>query len=107
MSKVLRVRDLYDGPFVDNLPDLLVIWSRNRPISKAWSPKVGEAKVDYPPYRSGNHLPDGILFACGPGILHDHAIGSVSLMDLPATFAARLGVRLPDLEGVPIPEIGG
>ena len=105
VSKVLRVRDIFSGPFIDYFPDLLVIWNRKRPISNAWSPQYGEIKVDLPPIRQGNHLPDGVLFASGPAIAADQSIGLVSLMDLSATIAKRLGVALPNLDGVPIPEI--
>jgi predicted AlkP superfamily phosphohydrolase/phosphomutase len=105
VNTVIRLQDRYEGPYQDNLPDLLVIWNRFQPISQAFSPQVGTIKVQDLDLRPGNHIDDGILFASGPGIPNGSHFERASLMDLTATISAKLGVSLPDIDGMPIPEL--
>ena len=107
VQEVLRTAYLYPGDYLDNLPDLLVVWNRNAPISCAGSVKVGEIRSTYPGYWSGNHVPDGIFFASGPGIEPEELTPPVSVMDMAPTIAALLEIRLPDVDGVPIAAICG
>ena len=102
VEKVLPIQQIYRGPEVDNLPDLLVVWNRQRPIASATSPKIGEIRLPYPDMRSGNHLPDGMLIASGPGIEQGTQVAAASVTDIAATVAALLGEHLPDCDGTPI-----
>jgi|GEM_PF-6668934 len=80
VNTVIRLQDRYEGPYQDNLPDLLVIWNRFQPISQGFPPQVGTIKVQDLDLRPGNHIDDGILFASGPGIpngSHGYYFGKV------------------------------
>ena len=105
VERVIRPHEIYKGPFSDNLPDLLVLWNRVQPISQVHTPEWGTIKQENFALRPGNHVSDGILFASGPGIASGTQFGPVSLMDLPATVSARLGVLLQDIDGAPISEL--
>jgi len=102
IKEVLRTDDLYRGEYRDHLPDLLVIWRRDAPISSAWSPKIGEIRRAPVEYRSGNHVPDGFFWAFGPGIEPATLLPPISVMDLAPTIATLLGTPLPHIDGAPV-----
>jgi predicted AlkP superfamily phosphohydrolase/phosphomutase len=103
------------GPCRDLLPDLLVMW-RTTPqagLRRVISPQFGRiaraapGDGQGPNGRSGNHRPEGILFAVGKGIEAGHrSQNRPNTVDLAPTVVRRLGVqcRLP-LAGTPIPEL--
>ena len=63
---VLLSRDLYDGPYLDVLPDLLVRWHRRpRMADRITSPRVGEVHRPYQGARTGDHHPRGLLIRLG------------------------------------------
>lgn len=103
VTAVLRVSDLYDGPHLDELPDLVVDWNRDAPISKASSPTIGTVTGRYASTRSGDHRLDGHLFVTGPGSEGIDLGESVDLVDIAPTIAGHFGVTLDDIDGRPIP----
>ena len=107
VARVLRTDDLYRGEHRDLLPDLLVEWSSHAPISKIrlGSDKIGEIVGEYRFCRSGDHFPDGMFVATGPGIRPGTLEGTVSIMDFAPTFCRMLDVDLPDVDGRPIDEL--
>ena len=69
VRRVLRTSDLYKGDGVQDLPDLLVEWERDAPISRIQSPKTGVIEEVFPGRRTGDHKPEGPPFRSGPGIV--------------------------------------
>jgi predicted AlkP superfamily phosphohydrolase/phosphomutase len=116
VARVLRTADLFSGPHLDELPDLLVEWNDEVPLGssalgggagsivRATSPKIGtlEGRNDYG--RSGEHRPGGWFVAAGPGISHGRA-QPVSVLDLAPTFAWMLGLDMHQCDGSVIPEL--
>ena len=102
IRNVYRTRDIYQGPHLDDLPDLLVEWDRSAPISCVSSPKIGTIVRQAPQGRTGDHKPDGILFALGPGMQAGRWLQPAAVTDVAPTIAALLGVALPDTDGRPI-----
>lgn len=102
VQEVLRTADLYQGECLDDLPDLLVVWNRDAPISSVGSPKVGEITRTCLVSRLGDHKPDGLFFACGQGIKPGELPQPVPVEDFAPTIASLLGVVLPDVDGAPI-----
>jgi len=117
VRRVLRTDDLCAGEHRDALPDLLVEWSDDVPTGstalaggaasrvRARSPRVGvvEGANDYA--RTGEHRPGGWLVAAGPGIAPGRLSREPSPYDLAPTFAAMLGVEMPECDGEPIAEL--
>jgi predicted AlkP superfamily phosphohydrolase/phosphomutase len=100
IGDVVPVGEIYDGPLLDHLPDLLVFWNLSRPVEAVASPKIGVIQASGPRRRSGSHMPGGVLFAAGAGIAPLAGIApSRPLVDLAATVGALLGVPLG--EGAP------
>jgi predicted AlkP superfamily phosphohydrolase/phosphomutase len=107
VARVLRTDELYRGEHRDHLPDLLVEWASDAPLSKIrlGSEKIGEIAGEYRFCRTGDHFPGGMFVAFGPGIKPGTLERTVSIMDFAPTFARMLDVELPDVDGKPIGEI--
>jgi hypothetical protein len=82
-----------------------VEWERSAPIERVWSPATGTVAVPYEHWRQGDHVREGIMLASGPGIRPGRRRGVFDTADIGATFAAALGVPLPDADGRPIASV--
>ncbi|HVG22175.1 MAG TPA: alkaline phosphatase family protein [Blastocatellia bacterium] len=98
VARVLRCDRIYPGNRGD-LPDLLVDWNGQSPISNIYSPKTGRIQKDFPGNRTGDHKPEGLLFAVGPSVKRGKMEHPVSVTDFAVTFASLLDVPLPDTGG--------
>jgi predicted AlkP superfamily phosphohydrolase/phosphomutase len=107
VRRVLKVPDLYTGPRLASLPDLLVEWSREAPIRRVTSAKTGLVTGVDPQRRSGDHRPEGIFFTTGPGLGGGPLAERVSIIDFAPTIASLLSVPFPGAEGKPIREVAG
>ena len=107
VSRVIRTAEFYRGEYLDHLPDLLVEWSSDAPISaiRLGSDKIGEIHGEYRFCRTGDHRPGGMFIALGPSIRPGYLGRTVSIMDFAPTIASLLEVPLPDLDGKPIAEL--
>ena len=106
VEKVLSADDAYPGERRDELPDLFVVWTRQRLITGAQSQSIGTLHCLPPDYRSGNHTEGGFYLGVGPRVLPGrHHSAPASIMDLAPTVAALLNASLPGVEGTPIPEL--
>jgi predicted AlkP superfamily phosphohydrolase/phosphomutase len=103
--EAFRASDAYpSGPGADALPDLFLAWNRSSPISAVESDKVGRLEGKYRGLRTGDHRPEGLLLARGPGISPGPR-PAIDIHDLAPTLAARLGVSLPGVDGRPVPSL--
>lgn len=105
VREVARAADHPDRADPDPFPDLFVEWDRRSPTKTVYSPKVGVVHEPYAHWRTGDHFPDGLLLATGPGIPLATALPAIAMTDVAPTLCARLGVELPDVEGRPVPEL--
>src|SRR4029077_14027371 len=105
VRRVLRTSDLYKGDGVQDLPDLLVEWERDSPISRIQSPKTGVIEEVFPGKRTGDHKPEGLLFARGPGIVPRRLDRPVEVTQLAPTIASLLGVQLSKPDSEPVAEL--
>ena len=119
VRSVRRTTDLYDGPRVRELPDLLVEWNPELrlgstvlgtgegAVRRVRSPRIGELEATNRYCRSGEHRVEGMLVARGPGITPGNVGRVVSTLDLAPTFAGLLGCTMPSSAGRPVPELLG
>jgi predicted AlkP superfamily phosphohydrolase/phosphomutase len=105
VRRVLRTADLYRGERLADLPDLMVEWDRETPIATIYSPKTGVIRGAFGGIRTGDHKPEGMVFAFGPGIPPGPLPGPVSIEQFAPTIAARLSVELPDGDAEAVPEL--
>jgi predicted AlkP superfamily phosphohydrolase/phosphomutase len=101
VQRVYRRKELYDGPFLDRAPDLVVQWKDytywGRGSYDARLP-VFEAQRQFDfggQPLSGAHRMEGILIVCGPGIQPGAQIEKASLLDMAPTILGMLGIPIP------------
>jgi predicted AlkP superfamily phosphohydrolase/phosphomutase len=107
VRRVLRSSEVYEGERLQDLPDLMVEWDRDSPVSAISSPKTGTIRGKFPGIRTGDHKPEGMVFAMGPGIRPGRLPRPISITEFAPTIAARLGVRLTNVDAAPVPELAG
>jgi len=117
VRRVSRTADLYQGEYLSLLPDLLVAWSEEASIGSATvgsgvgatvrlgSDQVGELVGTNRYCRTGDHRPEGLFVAAGPGIGPGRLSRTISVMDFAPTIAALLDVEVPSPDGQPIREL--
>jgi predicted AlkP superfamily phosphohydrolase/phosphomutase len=100
VREVLQSKDVFLGDHSGDLPDLLVRWHRDWPITGAASSKIGKiVREDETTRRTGDHRPEGLFFILGPGIPPGACSEAVRTEDFAPTMAALLDVDLPDVDG--------
>ena len=103
-TDVVRTDELCTGPHLDELPDLFVLWSREAPIERIASPKIGTIELVHRGNRTGDHRPDSVFVAAGPHVVPGR-VEPVSILDFAPTLAALHGATLPDTDGKLIPAL--
>lgn len=93
----------YPDGLVGTMPDLFVTWARTELVETVWSPTVGLVHSPYTHWRTGDHRPDGLLIACGPG-LGTGPRPPVRTEDLGPSILARLGVPDADVDDALAPD---
>ncbi|CAN5339646.1 alkaline phosphatase family protein [soil metagenome] len=99
VRRILRSGELFKGPYVDDLPDLNIVWNRSAPVRKIRSPGIGTIEHSFAGWRSGDHRSKGFVLVRDPQIGHGSS-PAISAMDLAPTLCAWFGVEL-DADGSP------
>jgi predicted AlkP superfamily phosphohydrolase/phosphomutase len=107
VDAVVRTDEHYVRRTGDKLPDLFLDWNRESLVETVWSPKTGVIHVPYTHWRTGDHRPDGLLLATGPGIERGASLPPLRIVDLAPSLAARLGVSLDGVGGRPAQWLAG
>ena len=63
VEEVIKTREHYNGPQTHLLPDLFVVWRRDRPVHRITSPKIGVIEIPDREVRTGDHVQVGDLWA--------------------------------------------
>ena len=63
VSEIIKIRSDYDGPNLDLLPDLFVVWNRNAETASIRSPDIGTLENTEFGVRSGDHTQLGMLIS--------------------------------------------
>lgn len=117
IRNVHKAIDLFAGPRVYELPDLLVEWNPDHRLGsnvlgdgtgalcRVSSPRIGELDAVNSYCRGGEHRGEGMLVARAPGLNPGEIDRTISTMDLAPTFARILGCSMPSAAGRVIPEL--
>jgi predicted AlkP superfamily phosphohydrolase/phosphomutase len=106
VAHVHRTRDLFAGPRLDDLPDLIVEWGEPLPTDLSRSPRVGLLSERAREHRAGGHKHEGFLVAKGPGIPAGVRSPNADLIDLAPTVFKLLDLEPPaSFDGKPIRDI--
>ncbi len=117
VKNVMRTAELYQGEYLDYLPDLLVEWNDEIMLGsgtsgnpegrgiRIFSEKIGTIEGVNTYCRTGDHRPEGLFIILKPDIKGRRLDRTVSIMDFAPTFGRLLGVELGQVDGQPIWEI--
>jgi predicted AlkP superfamily phosphohydrolase/phosphomutase len=116
VKKVHKREELYDGPFVDRLPDLMIEWHLDNGYSYLFK-KSQSAKGPVPPIsrvegrekqrsKSGDHRDNGIFLASGAAVTPQMTVSDAEIIDLAPTMLYLLGLPIPsDMDGKVLTQI--
>lgn len=116
VQEVIRTAELYAGPRLQALPDLLIAWSDRalgtRTLAdgrgatvRARSEKIGTIERQNSFGRSGEHMKDGFYTFRAAGRNCGAEQQSISIYDIAPTICELLGVSCLDTDGRAVPEI--
>jgi predicted AlkP superfamily phosphohydrolase/phosphomutase len=112
VKEVIPAEALFSGDRLGQLPDLFVIWNRDR--HPLWTPDHSYTVVKSPTFgsmnigptiRTGDHTSEAMLILTGKGVPIGENISHMSLEDIAPTLCSLLGMVLPDTDGQAIPEL--
>jgi predicted AlkP superfamily phosphohydrolase/phosphomutase len=93
----------FEGPSLDRLPDLTVLWDQSFAWDEVASPLIGRLKIRRQDSRSGSHTPYGFLLARGYGVSGGAEVPHATIYDIAPTVLRAAGVSAPDLmDGRPL-----
>ena len=107
IKRIFFSDDLYQGEQPMGVPDLLVEWNRNAPISSVYSPQIGRIDKVYWDSRTGDHKPGGLFCILGPSIKPGRIEQPTSIVDFAPTISSLLDCALPYMDGKIISTITG
>ena len=93
----------YQGPYLDQLPDLTVLWDQSFPWDSVQSVRFGTLHLRRQDARSGSHSPHGFLLMHGPGVPAGRAVYGHSIYDIAPTVLQLAGIPIPrHMDGTPL-----
>ena len=102
VRRVYRREELYNGPFLDQAPDLVIqwedytCWGRGRYDSQGTPIFEAQSHFEFSDLPlSGSHRLEGILIVNGPGIRSGIQIKGARLLDLAPTILSLLAIQPP------------
>lgn len=102
VRKIVRTHDVYDGPRLDDLPDAVVCWRTDRPITALRCPQHGlvDRGISFTDITHSKHTDEGLAVFAGPGMAPGRTAERHDLRDLTATLYTLAGLNVPgSLEG--------
>lgn len=99
VDDVIVTREHYDGDYLDALPDLLVVWNRNKPIRAVHSEATGTIIQETVDGRTGDHTPNGIYLISGPDVATPGQGSVVQAQDFAPTIAGFFDCELRNTDG--------
>jgi predicted AlkP superfamily phosphohydrolase/phosphomutase len=102
VQEVIKTREHFEGPYADQLPDLVLVWNRRRPIRIVSSEKLGTMWQEYADARTGDHTHDGVFFAKGVSVTPGPLNHVVKAADFAPTIRLLFGLPEQPTDGVPV-----
>jgi predicted AlkP superfamily phosphohydrolase/phosphomutase len=97
--------DLFAGPYLDDLPDLLVEFEQRHHFSAVSSPRIGTAVVPEMFARTGDHQNAGLFASVGREIPPAAIDRAIPVEDFAPTIGRLLGVPIEGVNGRVIDEL--
>ena len=119
VRRVVRTSELFQGPRLEDLPDLMVEWeydagrgstavgNATNGVWRGRSERVGTVEHGNGSGRTGAHRVEGLMVAMGPGIAPGTRDGFIEGVDFAPTILAHFGIAMPGAEGRVVREFVG
>jgi len=114
VKKVYRREERYQGPYLENAPDLLIDWNYEAIVSgfkyedEHGNVVIIDEKSNLVERRNitGDHRPDGIFVITGPYIKKGQEIKGINIVDIAPTVLYLMGQPIPgDMDGKVITDV--
>jgi predicted AlkP superfamily phosphohydrolase/phosphomutase len=106
IGEILKREDIYDGPYLDRAPDLILRPRDERDIFFGLADFGSNITVDTVYRYSGMHRDYGMLMMSGRGINRGAAIEGAGIEDLAPTILYAMGEPIPeDMDGRPLTQV--
>jgi len=102
VTHVHKTVDLYSGPCVRNMPDIIINWDPDAEVTTDLHTKqlgtvsCPHAAYEVSPYYSGNHRGNAFVAAAGPEIHARNVLSGASILDLAPTILTFFHIPVPD-----------
>ncbi len=97
VKKVFHRSDLYEGPYVDRAPDIIMVLEQGY---KGTTTLSGTHIIEKLPHTKGTHSIDGVFLARGPHLRRKIRVAHIHLQDLGPTLLHLIGLPIPeDVDG--------
>jgi predicted AlkP superfamily phosphohydrolase/phosphomutase len=94
----------FDGPYLEQLPDLTVLWDQSFAWSTVYSPRFGTLEIRQQDARTGAHTSHGFVVIAGPEVPPGIELPECSIYDIAPTVLRTANVPIPEnLDGNPLP----
>jgi predicted AlkP superfamily phosphohydrolase/phosphomutase len=105
IQNIVRLHEVFPGPYAAGLPDLALIWNRTASIRVVTSEKTGTIAQEYSDARTGDHTNDGLFIAAGRGIRAGGLNHPVRSVDFAPTIRGLFALPARATDGEPISTI--
>jgi len=85
VKEVIKVRDHYNGKYINDLPDIIIKWEGENAIDSLSSPRIGTVTGKLSDKRSGAHQTYGFIIANGKNIKPLKQLEERNIMDIAPT----------------------
>jgi len=102
IDQIVRLQEIFPGPYASQLPDLGLVWNRKHPIRYVSSPQIGTLAQEHVDGRSGDHRQEGLFLAAGHGVRGGGLNKVVEAADFAPTIRRIFGLPPQACDGKPI-----
>ena len=95
--QVTLAHEEFQGPFVDGLPDITILWDQSFAWHEVTSPAIGRLTLRRQDSRTGSHTATGFLLARGYGERPGTELPRGTLYDIAPTVLSAAEVEIPSV----------
>jgi len=104
VKQVTLTHETFHGPFLEQLPDLTVLWDQSFAWNTVYSPRFGTLEIKQQDARTGGHSAQGFVLMAGPDIPSGLELPRSSIYDIAPTVLQAANVPVPEeMDGRPLP----